>query len=240
MLNYLWDFTYDDHEDTWNKINKYLSLPERRQTFKYSKNRDMNRMKRWSCTKKLKLVDLNKIFLVTKEGQRPRNKMSPSDDEMTSSYYMSLQEYVYGEWKSVSSQVRDHFRRQDESSSSMSSSGRSHGRCGRSGKPSLEEVLKRLHAPEQQVFMNREPTEVFVEQVNNEDLWNNISFEETAVEDEEMNKNNTNENVFGDIEDDKELEEMNENLGCSRNKFDDDVFDLNDDNEAKEIETFFN
>ncbi|CAH1441492.1 unnamed protein product [Lactuca virosa] len=32
-----------------------------------------------------------------------------------------------------------------------------------------------------------------------------------------------------------ELEERNENAGCSRNKFDDDVFDLNDDNKAKEV-----
>nr|KAJ0200718.1 hypothetical protein LSAT_V11C600298980 [Lactuca sativa] len=107
--------------------------------------------------------------------------MSPSDDEMTSCYYMSFQEYVYGEWKSVPSPVRDHFRRQDESLSSMSSSGRFHGRGGHSGKPILEEVLKRLHALEQQVFMNREPTKEFVEEVNNEDLWNNISFEEPAV-----------------------------------------------------------
>nr|KAJ0226734.1 hypothetical protein LSAT_V11C100022200 [Lactuca sativa] len=185
------------------------------------KNRDMPRMKQWSDTKKIEI-----------DGQRPRNKMSPSDDEMTYSYYMSLQEYVYGERKLVSSPVRDHFRRQDESSSS----GRSHGRGGRSGKPNLKEVLKRLHALEQHVF---------VEEVNNEDLWNNISFEEPVVfqtnlgqpvvEDEGMNKNNTNENAFGDIEDDKELEERNENAGCSRNKFDDDVFDLNDDNEAKEV-----
>ena len=63
----------------------------------------------------------------------------------------------------------------------MSSCGRSNGRGGHNGEPSLEEVLKRLHALEQHVFMNREPTEVFVEQVNNEDLWNNISFEESAV-----------------------------------------------------------
>nr|KAJ0225035.1 hypothetical protein LSAT_V11C100007910 [Lactuca sativa] len=164
--------------------------------------------------------------------------------KMSSSYYMSLQEYVYGEHKSVPSPVRDHFRRQDESSSNMVSSGHSHGRGERSGKPILKEVLKRLHALEQHVFMNREPTEVFVEEVNNEDLWNNISFEESAVfqtnlgqpvvEDEGMNKNNTNEIFFGDIEDDKKLEEKNENAGCSRNKFDDDVFGLNDDNEAKE------
>nr|KAJ0220712.1 hypothetical protein LSAT_V11C200056930 [Lactuca sativa] len=79
--SYLWDFTYDDLEDTWNKVNKHLSLPECRQTLKYSvsgftapiriwlyemlpavrgcgfvlrKNRDMSRMKRWSGTKKLK------------------------------------------------------------------------------------------------------------------------------------------------------------------------------------------
>nr|KAJ0224067.1 hypothetical protein LSAT_V11C200081670 [Lactuca sativa] len=34
--SYLWDFTYVDLEDTWNKIDNYLSLPERRQTLKYS------------------------------------------------------------------------------------------------------------------------------------------------------------------------------------------------------------
>nr|KAJ0194893.1 hypothetical protein LSAT_V11C700368580 [Lactuca sativa] len=237
--SYLWDFTYEDLEDTWNKINKYLSLSERRQTLKYSvsgftapfriwiyemlpavraygfvlkKNRDMPRIKRWSGTKKIEM------------------------------------KYVYGERNSVPSPMRDHFRRQDESTSSMSSSGRSHGRGGHSEKPSLKEVLKRLHALEQQVFMNREPTDVFVEEVNNEDLWNNISFEEPTVfqtnfdepvvNEEGMNKNNKNENVFGDIKDDK-LEERNDNAGCTRNKFDDDVFDVNDYNEAKEIETFF-
>nr|KAJ0223571.1 hypothetical protein LSAT_V11C200064120 [Lactuca sativa] len=161
---------------------------------------DMPRLKQWSDTKKLKLVDVNKIFSKTQEGQQPINKMSSGDDA-----------YVYGEQKSVSSPVRDHFRRQDKSSSSMSSSGRSHGRGGHSGKASLEEVLKRLHVLEQQVFMNQEPTEVFVEKVNNEDLWNNIGFEESA-----------------------ELEKRNENASCSRNKFDDNVFDVNDYSEAKE------
>nr|KAJ0218857.1 hypothetical protein LSAT_V11C300126060 [Lactuca sativa] len=34
--SYLWDFTYVDLEDTWNKIHNYLSLPERGQTLKYS------------------------------------------------------------------------------------------------------------------------------------------------------------------------------------------------------------
>ncbi|XP_023756981.2 uncharacterized protein LOC111905526 [Lactuca sativa] len=46
-----------------------------------------------------------------------------------------------------------------------------------------------------------------------------------------MNKNNTTENVFGDIQDDKVLEERNEYAG---NKFDDDVFDVNDYSEVKE------
>nr|KAJ0204305.1 hypothetical protein LSAT_V11C500296100 [Lactuca sativa] len=141
------------------------------------------------------------IFSMIKVGQRPRNKMSLSDDEMTSSYFMLLQKYVYGERKSVPSPVRDHFRRQDESSSSMSSSGRSHGRDGRNGKPNLEEV--------------------FVEEVNNEDLWNKISFEEPAIFQTNLGQ--------------RESEERNENAGCSRNKFDDDVFDLNEDNEAKEV-----
>nr|KAJ0195764.1 hypothetical protein LSAT_V11C700363650 [Lactuca sativa] len=232
--SYLRDFTYENLEDTWNKINKYLSLSERRQTLKYSiyemrptvracefvlrKNSDMPWMKRWSDTKNLKWVDVNKIFSKTQEGQPPRNRMSP---------------------------IRDHFRRQDESSSSMSSSGRSHCRGGRSGKPNLEEVLKRLHTLEQHVFMNREPIDVFVEEVNNEDLWNNISFEghavfqtnfdESVVDNEGMNKNNTNENVFGDIEDDKVFFVNNYNvLFLIRNKFDD-VFDVNDYNEAKEV-----
>nr|KAJ0189333.1 hypothetical protein LSAT_V11C800438700 [Lactuca sativa] len=229
--SYVWDFTYVDLEDTWNKINFYLSLPERRQTLKYSvsrftapiriwiyemfpavracgfvlrKNKDMPRMKRWSGTKKMKWVDVNKIFSKIQEGQPPRKNMLPSDGEMTSCYYMPFQEYVYGERKPVPSPVREHFRRQDESLSSMSSSGRSHGRGRGSGKHNLDEVLKRLHAQEQHV-----------------------------VQDEVMNKNNTTENIFDDIEDDKVLEERNDNAG---NKFDDDVFDVNDYSEVKELE----
>nr|KAJ0199192.1 hypothetical protein LSAT_V11C600330040 [Lactuca sativa] len=255
--SYLWDFTYVDLEDTWNKINNYLSLPECRQTLKYSvsgftapiriwiyemipavracgfvlrKNKDMPRMKRWSGTKKLKWVDVNKIFSKIQEGQPPRQNMLPSD------------EYVYGEGKPVPSPIRDHFRRQDESSSSMSSSGRSHGKGRGSGKHNLDEVLKRLHTLEQHVFMNRQPTEVFVEEVNTEQFWNDITFDdpivsqrkydEQVVQDEVMNKNNTTENIFGDIEDDKiVLEERNDYAG---NKFDDDVFDVNDYSEVKE------
>nr|KAJ0208356.1 hypothetical protein LSAT_V11C500242370 [Lactuca sativa] len=84
MVIYLRKFTYDDLEDTWNKINKYLSLPEPRQSFKYPiwiykmlpsvrgsyvlhKNKDTPRMKRWSATKKLQWVNMNKIFDVTKK-----------------------------------------------------------------------------------------------------------------------------------------------------------------------------
>nr|KAJ0202218.1 hypothetical protein LSAT_V11C600306760 [Lactuca sativa] len=202
------------------------------------KNKDITRMKRWSGTKKLKWVDMNNIFSKLQEGQPPRQNILPSDGEMTSCYYMSFQEYVYGEGKAVPSPVRDHFRRQDESSSSMSSSGRSHGRGRGSGKHNLDEVLKRLHALEQHVFMNRQPTEVFVEEVNNQEIWNNINFEELVVfqrkfdewviQDKVMNKNNTTKNVFGDIQDDKE---RNDYVG---NKFDDDVFDVNDYSEVKE------
>nr|KAJ0225850.1 hypothetical protein LSAT_V11C100042350 [Lactuca sativa] len=149
--------------------------------------------------KKMKWVDVNKIWSKMQEGLPPRQNMLPGD------------EYVYGEGKTVPSPVRDHFRRQDESSSSMSSSGRSHGRGRGSGKHKLDEVLKRLHALEQHVFMNRQPIEV--------------------VQDEVMNKNNTTENVFGDTQDDKVLEERNEYAG---NKFDDDVFDVNDYSKVKE------
>nr|KAJ0216392.1 hypothetical protein LSAT_V11C300144120 [Lactuca sativa] len=219
--SYLLDFTYVDLEDTWNKINNYLSLPERRQTLKYS---------------------VSGFTAPIREGQPPRQNMLPSDGEMTSCYYMSFQEYVYGEGKPVSSPVRDHFRRQDESSSSMSSSDRSHGRGRGSGKHNLYEVLKRLQELEQHVFMNRQPTEVFVEQVNTEQFWNDITFEdpivsqrkydEHVVQDEVMSKNNTTENIFGDIEDDKVLEERNDYVG---NKFDDDVFDVNDYSEVKEV-----
>nr|KAJ0187032.1 hypothetical protein LSAT_V11C900505150 [Lactuca sativa] len=190
--------------------------------FVLRKNRDMPRMKRWSGTKKLKWVDVNKIFSKT-QGQPPRNRTSLSDDEMTSCYYMSFKEYVYGEQKSVSSPMRDHFRTQDESSSS----GRSHGRGGRSGKPSLKEL-----------FMNREPTEVFVEEVNNEDLWNNISFEEPKVFQTNFDEPVVDKEGMIKIIQMKmflELEERNDNARCSRNKFDSDVFDANDYNEAKEL-----
>nr|KAJ0211975.1 hypothetical protein LSAT_V11C400164980 [Lactuca sativa] len=210
--SYLWDFTYVDLDDTWNKIHNYLSLSDRRQTLKYSVSG----------------------FTAPIRGQPPRQNMLPGDGEMTSCYYMSFQEYVYGEGKAVPSSVRDHFRRKDESSSSMSSSGRSHGRDRGSGKHNLDEVLKRLHVLEQHVFMNRQPTEVFVEEVNTEQFWNDITFvdpivshgkyDKQVVQDEVMNKNNTTENVFGDIQDDKVLEERNDYAG---NKFDDDVFDVN-------------
>nr|KAJ0203398.1 hypothetical protein LSAT_V11C500256300 [Lactuca sativa] len=206
------------------------------------KNKDMPRMKRWSGTKKLKWVDVNKIFSKLQEGQPPRQNMLLSDGEMTSCYYMSFQKYAYSEGKAVPSLVRDHFRRQDESSSSMSFSGRSHGRGRDSGKNNLDEVLKRLHALEQHVFMNRQPTEVFVEEVNTEQFWNDITFDDPIVsqrkydeqvaQDEVMNKNNTTENVFGDIQDDKVLEERNDYAG---NKFDDDVFDVNDYSEVKKV-----
>nr|KAJ0194724.1 hypothetical protein LSAT_V11C700377780 [Lactuca sativa] len=210
--------------------------------FALRKNKDLPRMKRWSGTKKLKWVDVNKIWSKMQEGLPPRQNMLPGDGEMTSFYYMSFQEYVYGEGKAVPSPVRDHFRRQDESSSSMSSSGRSHGRGRGSGKHKLDELLKRVHALEQHVFMNQQkPTEVFYEEVNNEQFWNNIIFEEPTVsqrnyyeqvvQDEVMNKNNTTQNVFGDTQDDKVLEESNQYAG---NKFDDDVFDVNDYSEVKE------
>nr|KAJ0199258.1 hypothetical protein LSAT_V11C600304770 [Lactuca sativa]KAJ0201377.1 hypothetical protein LSAT_V11C600304820 [Lactuca sativa] len=258
----------DGIKHKWNKIHNYLSLPERGQTLKYSvsgftapiriwiyemipavracgfasrKNKELPRMKRWSGTKKMKWVDVNKIWSKMEEGLPPRQNMLPGDGEMTSFYYMSFQEYVYGEGKSVPSPVRDHFRRQDESSSSMSSSGRSHGRGRGSGKHKLDEVLKRLHALEQHVFMNRQPKEVFVEEVNNDQFWNDIFFDDTTVsqrnydgqvvQDEVMNKNNTTQNVFGDTQDDKVLEESNQYAG---NKFDDDVFDVNDYSEVKE------
>nr|KAJ0184587.1 hypothetical protein LSAT_V11C900486650 [Lactuca sativa] len=78
---------------------------------------------------------------MTKEGRRPKNNMSSTDEETTSSYYMLFQEYVYGERNSVSSPLQEHFKRQDASSSSMSSSGRSHGRGGPTAKLNLEEVL---------------------------------------------------------------------------------------------------
>nr|KAJ0190412.1 hypothetical protein LSAT_V11C800438490 [Lactuca sativa] len=87
-------------------------------------------------------------------GRRPRYSMTPSDDERRSSYYMSFQEYVYGELHYVPSPVRNHFRRQDESSCSVSSSGRSRDKGGQSGKPSLQQLEKQLFKIEQQVYRN--------------------------------------------------------------------------------------
>nr|KAJ0218406.1 hypothetical protein LSAT_V11C300147910 [Lactuca sativa] len=201
--SYLWDFTYVDLEDTWNKIHHYLSLPERGQTLKYS---------------------VSGFTAPIREGLPPRQNM------------------LSGDGKAVPSPVRDHFRRQDESSSSMSSSGRSHGRGRGSGKHKLDELLKRVNALEQHVFMNQQkPTKVFFEEVNNEQFWNDIIFEELTVsqrnydeqvvQDEVMNKNNTTQNVFGDTQDDKVLEESTQYAG---NKFDDDVCDVNDYSEVKE------
>nr|KAJ0216994.1 hypothetical protein LSAT_V11C300113920 [Lactuca sativa] len=228
--SYLWDFTYVDLEDTWSKINNYLSLPERRQTLKYFVSGFTALIRIWIYEM------IPTVRACGCEGQPPRQNMLPSDGEMTSCYYMSFQEYVYGEGKPVRSPVRDHFRRQDESSSSMSSSGRSHGRGRGSGKHNLDEVLKRLHALEQHVFMNRQPTQVFVEEVNTEQFWNDITFDdpivsqrkydEQVVQDEVIDKNITTENIFGHIEVDKVLEERNDYAG---NKFDDDdVFDVKD------------
>nr|KAJ0223733.1 hypothetical protein LSAT_V11C200067630 [Lactuca sativa] len=159
-------------ENMWNKINKYLSLPEHCQTFKsvsgfttpygiwiyemlpyvqgtyvLHKNKDTRKMKRSSALKKLKWADVNQIFDVTK-GRRPRHRMIPNDEEIRSSYYMSCQEYVYGEPLSVPSPIRKHFRKQDESSCTLWSSGRSEARARQSGKPSLEELANRLIAIE--------------------------------------------------------------------------------------------
>ncbi|XP_052627201.1 uncharacterized protein LOC111908493 [Lactuca sativa] len=182
--------------------------------FVLRKNKDLPRMKRWSGTKKLKWVDVNKIWSKIQEGQPPRQNILPGDGEMTSCYYMSFQEYVYGEGKAVPSPVRDHFRRQDEFSSSMSCSGRSHGRGRGSGKHNLDEVLKQLYALEQHVFMNRQPTEVFVEEVNTEQFWNDITFDDPIASQRKY--------------DEQESEERNDNAG---NKFDDDVFDVSDEDE---------
>nr|KAJ0202919.1 hypothetical protein LSAT_V11C500243220 [Lactuca sativa] len=248
--SYLWDFTYVDLEDTWSKINNYLSLPERRQTLKYSvsgftarirmipvvracgcvlrKNKDMPRMKRWSGTKKLKWVDVNKIFSKIQE-LTPRQNMSPSDGEMTSCYYMSFQEYVYDEGKPYGTILGD--------------------------KTNLRLVCRPVVALivewETQPRRGVETAtctgaacvyELTTYGVNTKQFWNDITFDdpivsqrkydEHVVQDEVMNKNNTTENIFGDIEDDKVLEERNDYAG---NKFDDDMFDVNDYSEVKEV-----
>nr|KAJ0214681.1 hypothetical protein LSAT_V11C400225210 [Lactuca sativa] len=117
--------------------------------FALRKNKETHWMKGWSATRKLKWVDVKKIFYMKKEGRRLRHSMTLTDDERKSSYYMSYQEYVYGKPHSVPSTVRNNFRRQDESSCSVSSSGRLHGRGGRSGKPRSEELAKRLFKLEQ-------------------------------------------------------------------------------------------
>nr|KAJ0210401.1 hypothetical protein LSAT_V11C400220090 [Lactuca sativa] len=162
------EFTYDDLEDMWNEINKYLSLPEPCQSFKYSVSGFTTpfREQRYTsdealeCIKKLKWVDAKKIFYVTKEGRRPRHRMAPSDEDIKYSFYMSCQEYVYSEPPSVPPPL------------TISA------RVGQSENSSLEDLANPLIALEQLVYLNRQRTEVNMEEVNEENLWNNINFDE--------------------------------------------------------------
>lgn len=112
-----------------------------------------------------------------------------SEEKTKKSYYLSCLEYVFGEPTSVPSPVRKHFRRQEESSSSLSSSGRSEARARQSGKPSIEHLVDWVIALEEMVFLNRQQrTEENRQQcteenwqcteVNVEDLWQHINFDE--------------------------------------------------------------
>nr|KAJ0193900.1 hypothetical protein LSAT_V11C800443970 [Lactuca sativa] len=168
--------------------------------------------------------------------------MAMSDEERRSSYYISCQEYVYGESPSVPSPIRKHFRRQDESPCGISST-----RARQNRKQGLEELVNRLIALEQEVYLNRQRTKVTVEEVNDESIWNNINFDEPAKFqtnysfDEKVldvggpTRNHFDDDVFDDNEVEKVLdEEALDERERSTNQFDDDVLDLVD-NEAKKV-----
>nr|KAJ0188556.1 hypothetical protein LSAT_V11C900477370 [Lactuca sativa] len=179
--------------------------------FVLRKNRDMPRMKRWSGTKKIDMGSCEQDFF---KDTWTTTKTKYSMYMVNGNQFHPQYGTILGDKTNLRLVCRPVVALMVE------------------WKHNLDGVLKRLHTLKQHVYMNREPREVFVE-VNNEEFWNEISFEEPAVvQDEVMNKNNTTENIFGDIEHDKELEERNNNAG---NKFDDDVFDVNDYNEAKEV-----
>nr|KAJ0219198.1 hypothetical protein LSAT_V11C300119230 [Lactuca sativa] len=65
-----------------------------------------------------RLVDMD-----LRDRRRPGHKMTPSEEETRKSYYLSCLEYVFGEPTLVPSLMQKHFRRQEESSYSLSSSG---------------------------------------------------------------------------------------------------------------------
>nr|KAJ0202701.1 hypothetical protein LSAT_V11C500265640 [Lactuca sativa] len=97
--------------------------------------------------KKLKWVDVKKNFDVTKEGRKPRYKMIPSEEETRKSYY-----YMYGEPTLVPSSVRKRFWRKEESSSNISSIGRSEARSRQSGKLSIQDPVNQIIALEEWCF----------------------------------------------------------------------------------------
>ena len=106
--------------------------------------------------------------------------MTPSDEESRSSYYLSCLQYVGGATPSIPSPVRTQFRRQEQSSSSLSSSGRSDflGRGTRGRR--YEELASRLVALEKEVYMNRQRTEPMNQNVDMDNFWDNINFDEPA------------------------------------------------------------
>nr|KAJ0219693.1 hypothetical protein LSAT_V11C200078670 [Lactuca sativa] len=135
---------------------------------------------------------------------------------------MKCWKYVYGEPPSVPSLIWKHFRRQEESSCSLSSSGRSY-----------EELANRLIALEQEVCLNRQRTEVNVEEVNDESKWNNLNFDEPAKFDETvlLMKRLVIPYIYDIIYFINNLKVLDEGR-WTRNQFDDDVFY---DNEAEKV-----
>nr|KAJ0212973.1 hypothetical protein LSAT_V11C400186290 [Lactuca sativa] len=152
----------------------YETFPYARGVYVLRRNKDTHRIKRWSAIKKLKWVDVNKIFYVTKEGHRPRYKMIPSENETRKSYYLPCLEYVFGEPALVQSPVWKHFR-----------SGRFGARARQSSKPSIEDLANQVITLEKMEFLNRQRTkvnqqhtEVNVEELSEDDLWGHINFDE--------------------------------------------------------------
>nr|KAJ0213706.1 hypothetical protein LSAT_V11C400161190 [Lactuca sativa] len=122
--SYLWEFTFDDLQESWNKINNYLSVPEPRRPFKYSVSGFTSPFRIWiyemfpyargvyvSCRNNdTPWIKKYIAGVYTNERRKPklaRHKMIPSEEETIKSYYLSCLEYVFGEPTPVPSPVRN-------------------------------------------------------------------------------------------------------------------------------------
>nr|KAJ0220538.1 hypothetical protein LSAT_V11C200071330 [Lactuca sativa] len=172
LQDYLFFFFFVQNLDDWNILHEFSS----------TRCQGVSICERCLCVAlKQRYISEEALECDVTKGHRPRHKMIPSDEETRKSYYLSCLEYVCGEPASVPSHVRKHFRRQQESSSSLSSSGRSEARARRSGKPSIEDLTSQVIALEEMVFLNRKRTELKMDEVNEDNLWEHIDFDEPVT-----------------------------------------------------------